>query len=73
MIFYDSNMVLSAAEKFLSSRNAIQDSENKEFKENLENLSQKIAEAKKEIENFSLEPDESFLNNKTNKTNKTKD
>ena len=68
MIFYDNNIVLSAAEKFLSGRNAIQDSENKEFKENFENLSETIAEAKKEIENFSLEPDESFLNDKTNKT-----
>ena len=67
MIFYDRNMMLSTAEKFLSSRNTIQASENQEFKENLENLSETIAEAEKEIKGFSLEPDENFLNNTINK------
>lgn len=68
MIFYDRNIMLSAAEKFSSGRNAIQVSENKEFKEKLENLSESIAEAKKEINDFSLSPDENFFDNTTNKT-----
>ena len=67
MIFYDRNIMLSAAENFLSSRNTIQVSENKEFKESLENLSETISEAEKEIKDFSLEPDENFLNNTINK------
>lgn len=67
MIFYDRNIFLSTTENFLSSRSAIQDSGNKEFKENLENLSETIAEAKKKIKDFSLEPDEKFLNDTINK------
>lgn len=67
MIFYDRNILLSTTENFSSSRSAIQYSDNKAFKENLENLSETIAEAKKEIKDFSLEPDENFLNDTINK------
>ena len=55
-------------EKILTNIHSNQDSDIKEFKENFENLSETINEAKKEINDFSLSPDESFFDNTTNKT-----
>lgn len=63
MSFFNSlhNVYGLEIEKILTNIHSNQDSDIKEFKESFENLSETISEAKKEINDFSLSPDERFF------------
>ena len=54
-------------EKILINMHSNQDSDMKEFKVSFESLSEKIDRDKKVIKEFSLDPDEKFFNDTTNK------